>query len=262
MDNDKITEVVLEECFNIEEVLNKDLLKKFVELHNINNENNMLKLKQEVLSKSSIFFTKKKYGMYIINREKVPVSEYEIKGMIMRRSNFPSASKEKINELLDLILKSDYLDLNKINKFIEKTRYEFLDLCKQHSKKIAGAVSFNKNNDDYKNRLPYQVEAMELWNEIEYPYFVRGSKGYLFKILGIDVHNAPKRILDNISLINKRNKQIVIPFEEEKLPDYYILDTDSQMKFCWDDRVKEIMDVFKTDNKNIEDEELLNYFFG
>lgn len=261
MDHDKITDLVLNECHNIEEVLNNDLLKKFVELHNVKNENNMLKLKQEVLSKSSIFFTKKKYGMYIINREKVPVSEYEIKGMIMRRSNFPSASKEKINILLDLILKSDILDLDKIHKFIEKTRIELVELCNQHSKKIAGAVSFNKKEDDYKNKLPYQVEAMELWNKIEYPYFVMGSKGYLFKILGVDILQAPQRILDNINFINKRNKQIVIPFEEEKLPDYYILDIDSQMKFCWDDRVDEIMNAFKSNNIDKEDEDLMNYFF-
>lgn len=247
MNNEQqIVEEVLKQCEHLEDVLNNKLLKKFAEIHNVKSEYNMLNLKQEVLAKTSAFFTKKKYALWIINKERKPVDEYDLKGMINRRSNFAEFSKQTVEKLLDLILKEDVLDLDKIDKFVEKSIEEADRLCKNHDKSIAGAVSYNKNIEDYKNnRTPYQVDAMELWNNLEYEYFAAGSKGFLFRILGVDVNKAPKRILDKLDYIGIKNKQIVLPFEEDKLPEYYILDLESQMKFVIHDRIQEIMQIFK-----------------
>lgn len=253
-ENDKkVVDAVLKECGNLEKMLNDIFLPKFIEMHRANPKYNQLKLKQEVVASSSVFFTKKKYGLYIINKEGKTVSEYDVKGMIMRKSNFPTFSKEKVYTLLDMILKVETLDLQGIRKFIYETEQEMIELCKQGSKLIAGAVSFHKEEEEYK-KIPYQINGMKLWNDLEYNYFIPGTKGYLFRIKGIDSFNAPSKITNNMNLIKAKNKHIVIPFEEEKLPEYYNLDLDAQLKFVWTDRVKEVIGVLSNTRKiTIED---------
>lgn len=253
-ENDNTIQLILDKSEFLENILNNTILKKFVEMHNADFEYNKLLLKQEVVASDACFFTKKKYGLYIKNREGKKVEEYEIKGMIMKRSDFPAYSKEKIQELLDIILNSDQLDLNKINEFVTKTREEISKLCDEHSKLISGAASFTKKREEYKNnKVPYQIKAMDLWNEFEYDYFVTGTKGYIFNILGIDQKLAPTRVLNKLDKFGMKNSYIVIPAEEEKLPDYYILDKDAQMKFAWDDRVNEILEAIMPSYDTVDD---------
>lgn len=254
MDNTDIVKTVLDECKSLEDILNGNLLPSFVQLHNADPKYNQLALKQEVLASSSAFFIKKKYGLYIINKEGKTVSEFDIKGMIMRRSNFPSYSKEKVQILMDMILKEDVLDIENIKTFIKQTELEVLDLCNNHSKEIAGAVSFNKPLEEYIGRLPSHVMAMNLWNELEYKYFVPGTKGYLFRINGINELEAPDHIIKNKHLLSSKNKQIVIPMEEKCLPSYYILNTSEQLQFVWTDRVKEVLGVLMESQNNISND--------
>ena len=251
--DEKVVEIVLKECGNLEKMLNDIFLPKFMEMHRANPKYNQLKLKQEVVANNSVFFTKKKYGLYIINKEGKTVSEYDVKGMIMRKSNFPTFSKEKIYTLLDMILKVEVLDLLAIKQFIIQTEQEMIELCKQGSKLVAGAVSFNKEEEEYK-KVPYQINGMKLWNELEYNYFIPGTKGYLFRIKGIDSFNAPESVTNKSNIIKAKNKHIVIPFEEDRLPEYYNLDLDAQLKFVWTDRVKEVIGVLSNTRKiSIED---------
>lgn len=251
LSEDKIVEKVLEESSNLEKVLNNVFLPEFVKIHRADPKYNHLKLKQEVVANIGIFFTKKKYALWIINKEGKPVLEYDIRGMILRRSNYPKFTKEKIEKLLDMILKEDFIDLNKIKLFIETSEKEAINLCLSGTKDVAGAVNYNKEDSDYKNKVPYQVLAMKAWNDLEYRYFIPGTKGYLFRVLGIDLSKAPEKIIKKINKYQKL-KHVVIPFEEEKLPEYYVLDLENQMNFIWRDRVKEIMLALKKDNLNME----------
>lgn len=250
---DNTTKLVLEECHKLEEILNKTLLPEFAKFHRADPKYCHLQLKQEVLAETSIFFTKKKYGLFIINKEGKKVSEYEIKGMITRRSNFPAYSKEKVTTLMDMILKEEKINIQKIKKFIIDTEIEVIDMCRSHSKLIAGAVSFTKPVEEYKNnRIPYQVRGMLLWNALEYKYFIPGTKGYLYRIKGIDTLKAPERIINNMKgNYGAQNKHIVIPYEEDQLPEYYSLDMSSQMEFVWTDRVKEVVDVLLPRNESL-----------
>lgn len=251
MEDSKIVQAVLKECNNLENMLNDVFLPQFIKIHRADPKYNQLKLKQEVLASNAVFFMKKKYALFIINKEGKTVSEYDIKGMIMRRSNFPAYSKEKVQTLIDMILKNDKIDLDKIKQFIIDTELEVNKLCADGSKTIAGAVSFSKSKEEYK-KVPYQILAMENWNLLEYKYFVPGTKGYLFRILGVDTMKAPKRVLDNLKHIKTQLKYAVIPFEEERLPDYYILDLTLQKKFVWSDRVKEVIGVLQNNTYGVE----------
>lgn len=255
MNNDtNIVEKVLKECHKLEDILNKDLLPEFIKMHRANPKYNALKLKQEVLASNAVFFTKKKYGLYIVNKESKTVSEYDLKGLILRRSNFPVYSKEKVQILLDMILKVDKIDINKIKQFISDTEKEVIQLCHQNSKLIAGSVNFSKPLSDYKGKPPYQVLAMLLWNELEYRTFAPGTKGYLFRINGIDPLLAPQHILEKMHLIGSKQKYMVLPAEEESLPEYYVVNVEDQLKFVWTDRVKEVLLALMQNNINSMDQ--------
>lgn len=244
--NDEIVKSVIETCENLENILNGDLLKRFVEMHNIDSEHSIIKLKQEIIASCTIFLDKKIYGLYIINKEKKPVDDFEVKGMILRKSSFPLFTKEKVKGLLDLILKRDTLNMSVIKEYLDIAEKEVLQMCMDKKVEIAGSVSYNDDIENYK-QVPSHVKAMELFNELEYKYFVNGTKGWLFRIHGIDEHIAPQNVLDKMYLMTHKNKSIVIPIESEELPPYYILDINAQMEYCWYKRVSEIMEVLTHD---------------
>lgn len=236
-------EDILSEIDILENVLNGDMLSKYMDLHNISGDYGIIKMKQELVASDACFLNKKIYGLYITNKEKKPVDEFEIRGMIMRKSNFPEYSKKRMETLLDMILRTEYLDLEEIQNFVEEGRSQAIKLCSEGAHSIAGSVSYNKDMDAYKI-VPSHVKAMELWNSLEYSYFVPGTKGYLFRILGVDPMTAPEKVLNASKSMTVKNKSIVVPFEEDRLPEYYILNTQAQMEYCWESRIREIMSVF------------------
>jgi hypothetical protein len=250
MKNENIVETILNECSDIENVLNNILMPKFCKLHNIKDEQSMFKLKQEVIAENSFFMdVKKRYALYIINREGKECDEYDIKGMITRRSEFPELTKECVVKALEILIKEDVVDFEKLNNHLTHSRNIIYDKCLEGSKLIAKSSHFNKELEDYKS-ITQDVNGMLLWNKMEYEYFVPGTKGFLFKIHGIDTALAPDRILNKSHMLTRKNNCIVIPYEEEKLPDYYILNLDSQMKYSWDDRENEIMRVLIGNDNN------------
>lgn len=240
MTEEDIVNIILEESGVLEDVLNEDLLIRFGKLHNIPPEQNLFKLKQELVARKSYFLNvKKKYALHIINNEGVPVDELYIKGLVTQRSDYPSMTREKIKEILLLLVKKEGYNFKDIATLIEDTRKKFVELCIKGDPSVARPVSFNKHLHEYK-RIPPQVLGMLFWNKTMYHYFVKGTRGYLFKILGINYTKAPEKIkklrgdLENIDCV-------VLPYEEERLPDFFDINVDAMMNFCWEDRVDELL---------------------
>ena len=237
---EKKTEIILSESKKIEDVLNKDLLKTFGILHNIGDEFNLFRLKQEVIAKKGLFLDiKKKYALHIINKEGVPVDKLFIKGLVTERADYPSMTRKKIKQIVDMILKTENTNFTELATFIETSKIEIEELCKKRTKESAQPVKYNKA--EYK-KVPWQVLAMELWNKTMYNYFVPGTKGYLFRIKGIDLSSCPESVSKQMDYIySKKVKYIAIPIEEEVLPEFFDLDLKAMMKFCWYDRIDEIL---------------------
>lgn len=61
-------------------------------------------IKQELIAKSGFFVTKKRYGLRIINDNGVKVDKLEVKGLDTVRSNFPSAFRGNLQNILEDIL--------------------------------------------------------------------------------------------------------------------------------------------------------------
>lgn len=241
MSTNKTVDIVLKQCEDLEDVLNNNLLKKFSIAHGINPTYNKLELKQEVVARKALFFSKKKrYALHIINKERKDVDEMYVRGMILRRSEYPSFTKECIAELLDMIIKPDTINLMEICDYVTQKEEEILKMIENGDKRIAKSVMC-KPEEDYK-KIPTHMLGAELWNNLEYDYFVPGMKGYMFKILGVDAWSAPERVSENSHLIGEKNNNIVLPFEEERLPSYYIIDIKGMFNFSWNDRVREVLE--------------------
>jgi len=139
-----------------------------------------------------------------------------------------------------LVKKPNFL---KIREFALDKKNEMIDLCINGDPSIARMVNFSKPVEEYKNNeVPFHVEAMLLWNKLEYECFFHGTKGHLFYIKGIDEIKAPERVRKNKHLITRKNTSIVIPEELERIPEYYIVDVEKMLKYCWINRYKEITD--------------------
>lgn len=243
---DKITKLVLDVSKECEDFLNKNVLVEFCKLHNVKPRFSKFFLKQEVVSKRALFFSKKKrYALHIVNREGMNKEEYDIKGMVLRRSDYPSYTKEKIQEILDMLLKFDKISFSDIWNYIVKTEIEIIRLCKGGSKCVAKPVTY-KDDSEYK-KVPSHSLGFKLWNSLEYEYFVPGTRGYLFKIKGLDSFRCPDRILDNTTKISEKNNSVVLPFEEERLPEYYVIDVDGMVDFAWKKRYAELLEPVMED---------------
>lgn len=240
-DAEEITQIVLEESKKLQKVINEELLPEFAKLHNISLDHNYFDAKQEVVASRAYFpGPKKKYSLRLCNMEGVPVDENEDKGLITRRSDYPPLTKQRIQEILDVLVKDEKVSFSKIKGIIETTRNEMLRLIKEGSKVLARPSSFTKPLIEYKT-MPMHIKGMLMWNSLEYENFRPGTKGYLYRIKGVDVYKAPPSVLSRLENTNIANN-IVIPEDVDVLPDYYEIDVDAMIQFAWDGRVDELIE--------------------
>jgi len=100
--NDQMTKIILNIASELQEFLNRGydfFAKKFCNL-----DNHRFNIKQEVIAKSGLFVTKKRYGLKIINDNGRKVNKLSVKGLDTVRSSFPIAMREMLSKLLEDIL--------------------------------------------------------------------------------------------------------------------------------------------------------------
>tara|TARA_R100000008_G_C3582381_1_gene169496 strand:+ start:173 stop:2677 length:2505 start_codon:yes stop_codon:yes gene_type:complete len=66
--------------------------------------------KQEVVGRAGLFITKKRYGMWLVDKEGHRVDKLDVKGMDIIRSNFPEGFKTLLSDVLMKILKLEDKD--------------------------------------------------------------------------------------------------------------------------------------------------------
>ena len=229
----------------IEDLLNNMVIPELVSRHNIPEEKNRLELKNELIINRGLFLAKKRYSLHVVNQEGRKSDEITYMGLDVKRSDYPSFTKEAISELLHLILKSKSLSPTKIMKFVKKKEMEISKKIQSGDKGVARPSAFTKPLKEYK-RVPPGAISMLTWNDLEYQAFAPGDKGYMFKLQGIDLDSAPPKVVDNYTkhfLENgKKIELISVPLDEERLPPYYLVDLKAMLKFSWTDRYQQILD--------------------
>jgi len=241
---EKTVENILKWCEKIEKFLNNDKIVEVVKKHNVNMDFNRLVLKNELIISRGLFLAKKRYAIRVINNEGKDVDKVNYMGVEIKRSDYPSKSKEFLAKLLDLILKSEQVSITKLMDFVNKEEQNFMKSIMDGDKTIARPVSYGKKLKDYK-LIPQGVKAMEAWNAIMYDIHKIGAKAYMYWVSGIDVDTAPQEVREKYhKFISAGNKLevIAIPDEEEKLPEFFIKNKKATLKFVFKDRYELMLD--------------------
>ena len=235
---EKSVKNILDWCSGIETYLNDDKMIDLINRHRVDPDFNRLKLKNELVISRGLFLAKKRYAIRVVNNEGKDVDEINFMGVEIKRSDYPSASKEFMKELSDMILKSEKVKLSKILQYVQSEEKKFKQLIENGNKGISRPISWGKKIEDYK-LIPQGVKAMQAWNEIMYPVHTTGNKAYMFWVRGIDIETAPRDVIERYHKFVKGGKTlrvIGVPDEEEKLPEYFIPDRDAALKFSFKDR--------------------------
>ena len=125
-DDEYMTKEILSVTSEVQDFLNNSynvFAKRF-----LNCDEHRFDIKQEVISRSAFWVTKKRYGQWIINDGGVPCDKLDVKGLDIVRSNFPSAFKTLMTEVLKDVLSN--VDKDIIDKKILdlKTSMKTMDI--------------------------------------------------------------------------------------------------------------------------------------
>lgn len=247
---DRSLEAINKHCATIQKFLNEDIMDKMVRKHNVDPKCSALELKNELICSRGLFLVKKHYVLRVVMQEGKQVDKMNYMGVAIKRSDYPSKSKEFLKDLLDIVMKDEKFSMKKVMDFIATNRVKFRKAILNLDKTVTKPVSWNKNLEDYKT-TSMGVRAMLAWNNIMYDIHQKGSRGYMYWIKGLDYTKAPKDVIERYEQFvqrtgsKKKNEAldvIAIPDNEEKLPDYFIPNIDAAMKFTFEDRYDKMLE--------------------
>lgn len=239
-------------CDKLQEYLNGTIMKYIVNSHNVSIEFNKLNLKNELIIKRGLFLAKKRYVINVTNNEGRKVNEINYMGIEIKRSDTPFQSKELLKEIINLIMSSEKVSIPRINQYINEQEFVFRELIKNGDKKVGRPVGYGKKLKDYKV-IPQGVRALEAFNKISYHAHDVGSRGYLFRVSGIDLEKAPDYVIKNYNkYIKDGNKLevVAVPDEEPCCPSYYIQNMKGNLKYVFHDRYELLLAPINFTKKN------------
>ncbi len=114
-DEEGMTDAILEIADEVEDYLNACYNHFARELAHIpEDKKHWFEIKQELVAKSGLWVRKKRYAQWIINDEGDPTDELDVKGLDIIRSDFPTAFRELLEDVIVSILKgSDKKEIDK-----------------------------------------------------------------------------------------------------------------------------------------------------
>ena len=158
-DKDKVIPLILEIASELQIVSNKFIsefaLKAF---HIPNDREHFFELKQEVVIERGYFSGKRRYAMYIVNKEGVPVEELDMKGLDLMKSNMPVTYKKFGESIIQEIM------FGKTREDINKRIIEFKKYLKTQSWDVVAKPTGVKQIRKYIKRSPRNGE---IFSELE-----------------------------------------------------------------------------------------------
>jgi hypothetical protein len=182
-------------------------------------------LKQEVIAEKAYWAGKRRYAIYIVNSEGVPVEKLDMKGLDIMKSNFPDYFRNFGEELIKSILFSKPKE--EIDKFVMDFKnsiqtVEWKKLLKPTGLKKMGEYIESKPKagelfTKLKLKCPVNTKAAIATNDIlrfkglnkKYPEFTIGDKMYIailkpnpyqLTVVGLNGYNDAPEILE---IVNK-----------------------------------------------------------
>ena len=168
-DEDKMSKAILKIADEVQSYLNESynyFAKKFCNLNE-----HRFDIKQEVIAKSGLFVTKKRYGLKIINDNGKKVDKMMVKGLDTVRSSFPIAMREMLSKVLEDIMMD--VPKEKLDEFIINFRdsmklMDFDKIAIPTSVKGIKKYGIKDGNlfDSYKLGTPVHVKSALFYNDI------------------------------------------------------------------------------------------------
>ena len=214
-----------------------------------------MQMKREGLSDKGIWTAKKRYILNVYNNEGVQYKEPQIKvmGLEMVKSSTPAAIREKMKEVIQLMMKGDESD---VQQFIMDFKEEFKKLPPEDISFPRGLNGLNEYSDSvmmYKKGTPIHVRGAILYNHHlkqydltkKYPLIQEGEK---LKFTYLKVPNHFKE--DVVSFPGRLPKEF-------NLSDY--IDYETQFNKAFVEPVKVILDCM---GWQVEKRNSIESFFG
>jgi DNA polymerase elongation subunit (family B) len=213
----------LELATEIQSLANKHLDTLVVDLFNLHDRPHYFELKQEVVIERGYFSGKRRYAMYIVNKEGVTVDELDIKGLDLMKSNFPPLFRQFGESILNQIMfgksKQD-IDKQLLDFKTKINTIDWRELLKPTGlKQLASYLESKPRNGEIfsklKTKCPINTKAAIRYNDLlrfkqldkQYSAFQVGDKmliAYLkdnpYKIdcIGFNGYNDPSQIIEFI----------------------------------------------------------------
>ena len=172
--NEKLSETMMtqrisEVCGEVQDYLNQSydyFAKKF-----LNIDEHVFDIKQEVIAKTGLFITKKRYGLKIINDAGRKVNKIHVKGLDTVRSNFAVAMKKLLSSVLEDILADvpkEQID-ERISKFKRNMHMLHYDVM-ANPIGVKGIQKYTEKSDEvfqtFKKGAPVHVKSAINYNSL------------------------------------------------------------------------------------------------
>jgi DNA polymerase elongation subunit (family B) len=188
---------ILEIASELQDAANNNLNTMCREIFNIDPKIHYFQLKQEVIATSIIVTGKRRYAMYVTNKEGVPVEELDMKGLELMKSNmnklFKSFGEKFIKDILFGVSKAE-LDLNIINFYKKLKTTDPRELGKPMGVKQMGAYYIPPRAGEmfstFRTKAPANTKAAVRYNDLlrfkkldnKYESIIEGDKIFIINL--------------------------------------------------------------------------------
>ena len=163
LDTKTTIEFLLDICKVIQIYLNQRIKKEIKEFYyNSSKTDFEINFKQEIVAQKALILGKKKYGLWVVNKDGVPQNKVSITGIEIIKSDTPKIIRKSLKEIIDLILKGKDQEKtkNELKLKIDQTKKEILGTPNDYTDLMDYATSFNLNKfDSYvaKRNNPFEI---------------------------------------------------------------------------------------------------------
>lgn len=192
--------------------------------------------KEDWFANKGLFYPYKHkfYAIRLIKEEGKPTNEILYRGIAIRKSTYPALTKERLSELMEIVLDRNDMDFGKFFKRSAEIEQEFINCCVTNDMRVGTPVRVSKNFEDFKV-VTQSADAMWLWNDLQgRDEFKILSRGYLFIISNInfmEIGLTPERVKE-IQAKHRMNS-VCVPLDCQELPKYITIDKKNTMEKVW-----------------------------
>jgi len=239
----ELIDLIINTVKNIQDFLNDSF--SIFSKNYLNVDKHRFHIKQEIIAKSGLWTSKKRYALWIINESGISKNYIDYKGLDVIRSSFPVSFKALLTEVLTDILNgvSENILTNKIVDFHKNIKnLSMLDVgvptsVKNITKFGTNDTLISKNFGNWIKGTPVHVKSAICYNELisyynlqnKYPMILNGEKikwvylkqnSFGMESLALRGYNDPVEILNFMEKYIDKNKMFD-KILSGKLEDFY-----------------------------------------